>query len=84
MCAWRTFLVVAMTPSILRADLYNTLDKVLQGGEPVEIQRKGKTLKIVLDQAGRLDLLEPHPNVITGNADDIVGISWEDEWKPVI
>ncbi len=43
---------MTVTPSELRADIYNLLDMVVRTGEPLVIERKGAKLKIVLDEAG--------------------------------
>jgi prevent-host-death family protein len=56
------------------------LDEVLQTGIPIEINRNGKRLKIVLaDQKDKLENLTFKPDAIQGNPDDLVNISWEQE-----
>ena len=41
---------MAVSASALRADIYTLLDRVIETGEPLEIERKGKILRIVSDQ----------------------------------
>ena len=48
------------TPTVLRKNIYAVLDEVLETGNPVEIERKGRRLRIVPDKGiSRLDRLEP-------------------------
>ena len=70
-----------MTASKLRGNIYNVLDQVLQTGVPVEIQRRGKVLKIV-PPAGRNKLanLKKH-HVLKGDPRSIVHMDWSDQWK---
>ena len=68
--------------SALRANLYRLLDRVLETGEPLEIERNGARLRIApLDQAGRLDRLRPHPDFLVGDPEEIVHLDWSDEWR---
>jgi antitoxin (DNA-binding transcriptional repressor) of toxin-antitoxin stability system len=72
-----------LTPSQLRADIYRLLDRILETGVPLEIDRRGKTLLIVAAQApGRLDRLPSRPTFINGDPDDLVHLDWSREWKP--
>ena len=74
-----------ITASKLRENVYKLLDEVLETGTPVEIERRGRRLKIVpADEAPRrkLDRLEPHPTAIAGDPDDLVHLDWSEEWKP--
>lgn len=72
---------MAITASQLRQDIYRLLDRVLESGEPLEIERKGRRLRVVPDERpSRLASLEPHPDAVTGDADDLVAgampLSW--------
>ena len=68
-----------MTASKLRENIYNVLDNVLETGIPVEIQRRGKLLKIV--SAGvqsKLANLKKH-DVLKEDPEDIVHMDWSDQ-----
>jgi prevent-host-death family protein len=74
-----------ITASKLRENIYRVLDQVVETGVPVEIERRGKRLKIVpADEPvrGKLDRLEPHPDAIVGDPKDLVHLDWSSEWKP--
>jgi hypothetical protein len=71
-----------LTPSRLRANLYRILDQILETGTPVEILCKGRRLRIVPEQAGKLDLLKPHLNFIKGKREELVHMDWSDQWHP--
>ncbi|MCA9560414.1 MAG: type II toxin-antitoxin system Phd/YefM family antitoxin [Myxococcales bacterium] len=74
-----------VSASKLRADIYRLLDKVLETGEPLVIERNGRELRIVCDPPrSRLDLIVPNPDVVNGDADDLASIDWSDEWKPLL
>ena len=69
--------------SRLRADLYRVIDRVLETGEPVEIERNGRRLRIVpAEAASRLAALRPHPEYLSGDPESLVHVDWSDEWKP--
>ena len=73
-----------MTPQTVRnnqKDIFQILDKVAETGMPLEIKRRGKRL-IICPAENKLDRLEPHPEFIVGNPDDLVHIDWSTEWKP--
>jgi hypothetical protein len=71
-----------LSPSKLRADLYRILDRILETGEPVEVARKGKRLRIVLERPRRLDLVRPHPGYLLVDREEIVHLDWSAEWRP--
>jgi hypothetical protein len=74
---------MAMTASRLRADIYRVLDEVLRTGQPVEIERGGRRLRIVpVEKPSRLESLEEHPGSIIGDPQDLVHIDWSHEWRP--
>jgi Antitoxin Phd_YefM, type II toxin-antitoxin system len=69
--------------SRLRADLYRVLDSVLETGVPVEIERRGKRLRIVAaEEASALDRLTPRPGYIEGDPETLVHLDWSGEWRP--
>jgi len=73
---------MAITASQLRQDVYRLLDEVLRTGEPLEIERKGRRLRIVPeDPPSRLDRIQTRPDVIIGDPEDLVTIEWSGEWN---
>jgi len=69
-----------ITVTELRGNIYKLLDEVINTGIPIEINKGGKKLRIMpLDKPNKLQNLVSRPNVITGNPDDLVNISWEKE-----
>ena len=73
--------MVKITTTDLRQNLYRILDRILETGEPVEISRHGRTLKIVpQEEPGRLERLEPH-DVIVGNPEELVHVDWSEYWS---
>lgn len=71
-----------ITATRLRQNLYRILDEVLETGEPVEIERKGKILRIVPEKQGSIfDRIEGHPDLIVGDPEELVHIDWSSYWK---
>lgn len=76
---------MAVTASELRQNVYKLLDRVLETGEPLEIQRKGRRLRIVaVELPDKLDRLIEHPDFIVGDPEDLVHMDWLSEWHPDI
>ena len=73
-----------LTPSKLREDIYNILDGVLETGEPVGIERKGRILRIVAEASPvcRLARMKKRPGLINGNPEDLAEIDWSPNWNP--
>lgn len=71
-----------VTPSQLRQNIYRLIDHVVDTGEPLEIHRKGHTLRLVLDEPGldRLGAIHTNPAVIVGDPEDLVSLDWSGEW----
>ena len=58
----------------LRNNLFKIVDKVIQTGNPVFLERKGHKLKIVLEEKkSKLKNLKSH-DCITGDPDDLVHV----------
>lgn len=76
-----------LTASKLRDNVYHILDQVLDTGTPVEIERRGKQLRIVpADGAatrtlGRLARLKARQYLLC-DPGVIVHIDWSREWRP--
>ena len=69
-----------VTPTQLRANIYNLLDEVLKTGLPLEIKKGDKKLRIVpVDEIDKLKNLIARPDVIQGDPDELVEIDWMDE-----
>ena len=72
---------MAITASTLRGNIYKLLDQVLETGQPLEIERKGASLKIVPEQPpSKLSRLVKHP-CLTGDPETVVHLDWSKEWK---
>lgn len=73
---------MTLTVSQFRQDIYRILDRVLETGVPVEVERRGRRLRIVaVDPPGRLDRLVGRPDVIVGDPEDLVHLDWSGEWR---
>jgi prevent-host-death family protein len=69
-----------ITVTELRGNIYKLLDEVLRTGVPIEVNKGGKKLKIISsEQSNKLQNLIPRPDVINGNPEDIVNITWDRE-----
>lgn len=74
---------MAISASRLRANVYKVLDEVLETGTPVEIERRGKRLRIVpADPPRRLERLVRRPGYLKVDPESIVHLDWSDEWRP--
>ena len=72
-----------VTPSQLRADIYRLIDRVLETGEPLEIERRGQRLRLVAEPTGsKLSRLRPLSDLIVGDPDDLTHLDWSGEWDP--
>lgn len=74
---------MGISASKLRADIYRLLDEVLETGQALEIERRGRVLEIVPKEPGpRLDRLQRRADFIVGDPDDLVSLDWSGEWRP--
>lgn len=70
-----------MTTSALRRDIYRILDRVLETGEPVIVERNGRRVRISAeDMPVRLDALVRRTDVVIGESEDFVHLDWSEEW----
>jgi hypothetical protein len=70
-----------ITASKLRENVYNILDQALETGVPVEVERKGRILKIVPEaKPSRLAKLKKR-NYLVGDPESIVHMDWLKEWS---
>ena len=80
-------IMMPITVTELRADIYNIMDNILKTGQPIEIERSGRKLRIVPYEnrhqaAGKLSQLILRPEAITGSPEDFTHIDWSHEWHP--
>jgi hypothetical protein len=69
-----------ITLTALRQQLFRMVDKVIETGIPIEIERHGHRLKIVLDEPPKkLANLRAHHSIV-GDADDLVDLE-TDQWQ---
>jgi hypothetical protein len=69
-----------LTASKLRADVYRILDQVLDSGVPVEIERRGRMLKIVpVEAPSKLDNLTPRPYLAV-DPEELLDLDWSATW----
>jgi|tagenome__1003787_1003787.scaffolds.fasta_scaffold20557876_2 hypothetical protein len=67
---------VAIKASALRENLDRILDEVLDTGEPVEIEHRGKILRIVpLEARSKLDNLRPRHHLLT-DPEELIHLDW--------
>jgi hypothetical protein len=76
-----------LTASKLRENVYHILDQVLETGTPVEIERRGKRLRIAPAEGAatrtqsRLARLKTRP-YLRCDPEVLVHIDWSREWRP--
>ena len=72
-----------LTASRLRENIYEILDEILETGTPVEIERKGRVLRIVPVQGPPKSTLYPaeeQPGTLLDDPEDLIHVNWSD-WK---
>lgn len=73
---------MVLTASKLRENIYRVLDQVLETGVPVEIRRRGKTVRIVpAEVVPKLSRLAPR-DYLRVDPEAIVHLDWSGEWRP--
>lgn len=74
---------MTVSSSELRADIYRLLDQVLETGVPLEVERKGRRLRITAeDSPSKLARLVPHPEFMRGDPEELVETEWPGHWNP--
>ena len=69
-----------ITPTELRSNIYQILDEILDTGIPIEIEKGGKKLLIKpVEQPNKLKNLKKRKNVIKGDPNDLITLTWEKE-----
>ena len=70
-----------ITASGLRKNIYRLLDRILETGEPLEIERKGALLKIIPQKKKvKLESLKKR-KIMNCDPEELVHIDWSSEWK---
>ena len=70
-----------LTVTKFRQNIYKYLDKAIDTGISIELERKGNIIKIIIEKPkSKLSNLEPH-NYYSGDYRDIDNIDWIKEWK---
>ena len=68
----------SMSLTALRQQLFKLVDQVIQTGVPLEIERNGHRVKIILDeQKSKFSNLKAHDCII-GDPDDLIDLSVSD------
>jgi antitoxin (DNA-binding transcriptional repressor) of toxin-antitoxin stability system len=74
---------MTITASELRQNVYRLLDRVLETGVPLDIERNGRRLRVVpVDGPPKLDRLVAHPDYLVDDPEDIVHVDWSGDWRP--
>jgi prevent-host-death family protein len=75
-------MVTKISLTKMRSDLYKIMDRVLDTGVPVEIERRGRKIRIIpVPPKSKLDNLVKRPGTIIGDPEEIVHLDWSDEWS---
>lgn len=70
------------TTAHFQSDMERLFEKVLEIGTPLKIEYKGEMFVIsVAGVPDKLANLQPHPDCLTGDPEDIVRMDWSREWK---
>ena len=69
-----------VTASTLRQNIYSILDQALESGQPVEITRKGRRLRIVPEQKPSKLAQLKRRSCVVGDLDSLVHLDWTREW----
>ncbi len=66
--------------------MYHLLERVVNSHAPLEIEFKGQILRIsVKNESGdKFAALEPHPDCLVGDSEDIVHLDWSGEMHHVL
>jgi len=74
--------LMAISSTKLRENIYALLDEILETGKPLEVDRKGRKLLIIPEPPkSKLARLRKR-GTIKGDPEDLVSMDWSGEWKP--
>ncbi len=72
---------MALSATRLRQRLYQILDQVLETGTPVEIERRGKILRIsTKEPVSKLERLTAR-RITVGDPEELVHNDWSSAWR---
>lgn len=73
---------MAISVTKLRENLYEIVDRVIETGVPVEIERKGERVRLEpIKPKSKLQKLAKNPDTIVGDPEAIVHMDWSAEWS---
>lgn len=71
------------TATELRNNIYRVLDRVIETGEAVEVERNGKVLRIsVVSSVPPVERVRALSDLIVGDPANLEHVDWSSEWKP--
>ena len=71
------------TATELRNNIYRVLDRVIETGEAVEVERNGKVLRIsVVSSVPPVERVRGLTDLIVGDPASLEHVDWSSEWKP--
>ncbi|MBW2735807.1 MAG: type II toxin-antitoxin system Phd/YefM family antitoxin [Deltaproteobacteria bacterium] len=74
---------MAYSATDLRKDIYKVLDRILETGEPIEVERKGRLLRITpITRTSVMERLRVMDELIVGDPATLEHVDWSSEWKP--
>lgn len=73
---------MTITVTELRQNIFKEVDKLIETGKPIEIVRKGRKLKLVLDAPqSKLSMLTRRSNIVKCSDEELIHNDWLQEWK---
>ena len=73
---------MSISVSELRQKIFSEIDKVIVTGQPLEIRRKGRLLKIILEEKKtKLSALVTRKDIVTCSDDELIYNDWLKEWN---
>ena len=72
---------MAIKATQLRQNLYQLLDKILEDGKPLEVERGGQILQIIpAKKRSKFEMLEDR-QAINGDPDSLLNLDWSEYWS---
>lgn len=67
------------SPTEHRENIHEILDQVLETGKPVEMEWRGRMLRIIpIEPMDKFQRLTPRPDVIRGDPDALIHVEWNE------